>query len=135
GPAAWLGSATTPSSRKGTSDNRANMPILSKGPRSGVEKRGENQRGPAPAWKSGEKIKGAPLRRGKAGRKSKGPRSGVKKRRESGGWLDGGARAGEQPVVGVFQLRVAQEDQVGELLGERTWRPDEAHARLAQQPV
>src|SRR5438552_7814145 len=31
-----------------------------KGPRSGVEKRGENQWGPAPAWKSGEKIQRGP---------------------------------------------------------------------------
>src|SRR2546425_12580504 len=49
--------------------------------------------------------------------------------------LDGGARAGEQPVVGVLQLRVAQEDEVGEFLGEGARRPDEAHTGLAQQAV
>src|SRR2546426_1695417 len=49
--------------------------------------------------------------------------------------LDGGARAGEQPVVGVLQLRVAQEDEVGEFLGEGARWPDEAHTGLAQQAV
>src|SRR5438270_6288842 len=64
-----------------------------------------------------------------------GPRSGVKKREKMAACLDGGARAGEQPVVGVLQLRVAQEDQVGKLLGEGAGRPDEAHTGLAEQPV
>src|SRR3989442_15305464 len=49
--------------------------------------------------------------------------------------LDGGARAGEQPVVGVLQLRVAREDEVGEFLGEGARWPDEAHPGLAQQAV
>src|SRR5437870_13898768 len=48
--------------------------------------------------------------------------------------LAGGAGAGEQTVVGVLKLRIAQEDQVGELLGQGPRRPDEPHAGLAQQP-
>src|SRR4029077_11363838 len=48
---------------------------------------------------------------------------------------NGGAGAGEQAVVGVLELRVAQEDQGGKFLGKRARRPDQPHARLAQQTV
>src|SRR5919204_5739724 len=54
---------------------------------------------------------------------------------ESAGRLDGGARAAQQPLVGVLQLRIPQEDQVRELLRQRPGRPDQPHAGLTEQAV
>src|ERR671936_547120 len=51
------------------------------------------------------------------------------------GLLCGGPRAGEEPVVRVLELRIAQEDQVGKLLRQRPWRTDQPHPGFAQQAV
>src|SRR5207253_5313647 len=50
-------------------------------------------------------------------------------------FLDGGAGAGEEPIVGVLELRIAQEDEMGEFLSERPRRPNQPHARFTEQAV
>ena len=42
---------------------------------------------------------------------------------------------GQEPVVGVFELRVAQEDQMGEFLGQGPRGAYQPHARFRQEPV